>query len=80
MGDDVVARLSRNTIELLKFDIIRQLENCHEPKWKVFGSAMGVRLGCGSKKLGSDKDNLLIRTTTVGRLDSVTLDTLKRKA
>ncbi|ORY41963.1 alpha/beta-hydrolase [Rhizoclosmatium globosum] len=80
MGDDVVARLSRNTIELLKFDIIRQLENCHEPKWKVLSSVMGIRLGCGSKKVGSDKDNLLIRTTTVGRLDSVTLDTLKRKA
>ncbi|KAJ3285425.1 hypothetical protein HDU79_007347 [Rhizoclosmatium sp. JEL0117] len=80
MGDDVVARLSKNTIELLKFDIIRQLENCHEPKWKVLGSAMGVRLGCGSKKVESDKDNMLIRTTTVGRLDSATLDTLKRKA
>ncbi|KAJ3340458.1 hypothetical protein HDU83_007083 [Entophlyctis luteolus] len=50
MGDDVVTRLSRNTLEMLKMDIARHIANCDEPKWKVFGSVLADRLLCVSGK------------------------------
>ncbi|KAJ3278673.1 hypothetical protein HK104_002114, partial [Borealophlyctis nickersoniae] len=40
VGDDFVARLGRNSMEILKADIDRVLRTCNVPKWRVFGSAL----------------------------------------
>ncbi|KAJ3046076.1 hypothetical protein HDV00_003826 [Rhizophlyctis rosea] len=42
LGDDVIARLGRNSMEILKSDIARVLSHCNLPKWRVFGSALGA--------------------------------------
>ncbi|KAJ3249798.1 hypothetical protein HDU77_007428 [Chytriomyces hyalinus] len=87
MGDDVVTRLSRNTLEMLKLDLNRHLKCCNEPKWRVTGSVLGARICChrGSKgKRGRDGDKkdrpgLLHRRTSTGGLVPADLETLKRK-
>ncbi|KAJ3226264.1 hypothetical protein HK099_005261 [Clydaea vesicula] len=38
-GDDFVSRLSLHSMELLKLDIARVLNNCDEHKWEVLGSS-----------------------------------------
>jgi hypothetical protein len=43
-GDDLVARLSKNSVQVLKKDISRMLDNCHLPKWQIFGSSLGNAL------------------------------------
>ncbi|KAJ3055017.1 hypothetical protein HK097_000096 [Rhizophlyctis rosea] len=42
LGDDFIARLGRNSMEILKSDISRVLASCHVPKWQVFGGALGA--------------------------------------
>ncbi|KAJ3079562.1 hypothetical protein HDU99_010601, partial [Rhizoclosmatium hyalinum] len=89
MGDDVVTRLSRNTLEMLKLDISRHLKNCEEPKWKVFGSVLGDRICCTSNSKNStssrrrgaklDRPGLLHRRTPSGHLIPEDLEKLKRR-
>ncbi|KAJ3241129.1 hypothetical protein HDU81_001916 [Chytriomyces hyalinus] len=87
MGDDVVTRLSRNTLEMLKLDLNRHLTCCDEPKWRVTGSVLGARICChrsGKGKRGRDGDKkdrpgLLHRRTSTGGLVPADLETLKRK-
>ncbi|KAJ3112483.1 hypothetical protein HK100_002317 [Physocladia obscura] len=89
MGDDVVARLSRNTLEMLKMDIARHLQNCEDPKWKVVGSVVGDRLCCVNKNSTSTKrrrrgarssrPGLLHRRTPSGHLIPEDLAKLKRR-
>ncbi|KAJ3063839.1 hypothetical protein HDU98_000385 [Podochytrium sp. JEL0797] len=87
MGDDVVSRLSRNTLEMLKLDIARHLANCDEPKWKVFGSVIGDRLCGGSRNSTSarrkgartSRPGLLHRRTPSGHLLPEDLAKLKRR-
>ncbi|KAI8914498.1 Alpha/Beta hydrolase protein, partial [Gorgonomyces haynaldii] len=40
-GDDLVPRLSRYCMDLLKADLIRILKNCQEPKYKIIHSVIG---------------------------------------
>lgn len=42
LGDDFIARLRRNSMEILKSDIARVLSACNLPKWQIFGSALGA--------------------------------------
>ncbi|KAJ3231233.1 hypothetical protein HDU81_003926 [Chytriomyces hyalinus] len=85
MGDDVVTRLSRNTLEMLKLDLNRHLTCCNEPKWRVTGSVLGARICCHrggkGKRDGDKKDRLglLHRRTSTGGLVPADLETLKRK-
>ncbi|KAJ3014543.1 UNVERIFIED_CONTAM: hypothetical protein HDU68_000234 [Siphonaria sp. JEL0065] len=89
MGDDVVTRLSRNTMEMLKLDIDRHLKSCDEPKWKVFGSVLGDRLCCGrngpnstsARKRGArtSRPGILQRRTPSGHLFPEDLAKLKRR-
>ena len=39
-GDDVVARMNLHSLELLRADVNRLLENCDLPKYKIFASAI----------------------------------------
>ncbi|KAI9343151.1 hypothetical protein BDR26DRAFT_894336 [Obelidium mucronatum] len=89
MGDDVVTRLSRNTMEMLKLDIDRHLKSCDEPKWKVFGSVLGDRLLCcgnsrnstSARKRGAraSRPGILQRRTPSGHLFPEDLAKLKRR-
>ncbi|KAJ3197750.1 hypothetical protein HDU82_001382 [Entophlyctis luteolus] len=88
MGDDVVTRLSRNTLEMLKMDIARHIANCDLPKWKVFGSVLADRLLCISGKNStsvrrrgarSSRPGLLHRRTPSGHLIPEDLAKLKRR-
>ncbi|KAJ3102476.1 hypothetical protein HDU97_000558 [Phlyctochytrium planicorne] len=43
MGDDIVPRTSRNSMEFLKADLARLIANCDAPKWRVFQSVFGEK-------------------------------------
>ncbi|KAJ1551716.1 hypothetical protein HK096_003573 [Nowakowskiella sp. JEL0078] len=41
IGDDLVPRLSRNSVEVLKWEVGRLLSTCEMPKWRILGSVIG---------------------------------------
>ena len=49
-GDDLVPRLSRNSMDVLKADVSRLIRNCDRPKWQIFGSVVGNMCQRPSKK------------------------------
>ncbi|KAJ3212323.1 hypothetical protein HDU67_003894 [Dinochytrium kinnereticum] len=58
MGDDIVPRTSKNSMEMLKMDVRRVIMACDHPKWRVFGSVLGSRLCCqrrGPVRKGTDE-------------------------
>ncbi|KAJ3102402.1 hypothetical protein HDU97_000609 [Phlyctochytrium planicorne] len=52
MGDDIVPRTSKNSMEMLKMDVRRVITACDHPKWRVFGSVLGARLSCTKRRPG----------------------------
>ncbi|KAJ3102485.1 hypothetical protein HDU96_009610 [Phlyctochytrium bullatum] len=50
MGDDIVPRISRNSMEFLKSDLARLISTCDIPKWRVFQSVLGERRRKRKKK------------------------------
>ncbi|KAI9340688.1 hypothetical protein DFJ73DRAFT_554383 [Zopfochytrium polystomum] len=84
MGDDLVPRISRNTMQMLKMDVARLIQSCDHPKWKVFGSALGTRICFTSSRLGASKEKMerggiLHRRTPSGRLRPDDLALLRRR-
>lgn len=47
-GDDMICRLTRNSMQILKLEMTRLLSECQEPKYKVIGSALNSYC-CGGK-------------------------------
>ncbi|KAJ3209281.1 hypothetical protein HDU67_006288 [Dinochytrium kinnereticum] len=43
MGDDIVPRITRNSMEHLKADLSRVIGTCNVPKWRVFQSVLGEK-------------------------------------
>ncbi|KAI9203526.1 uncharacterized protein BJ171DRAFT_145313 [Polychytrium aggregatum] len=41
IGDDLVSRLSPQSMEILKIDVRRLINNCDRPKWEIFKSVLG---------------------------------------
>ncbi|KAJ3289455.1 hypothetical protein HDU79_004038 [Rhizoclosmatium sp. JEL0117] len=80
-GDDLIARISRNSLELLKLDLARHMATCEDPKWKVFGALAWERCCWGTRKqVKSNKSGLLQTRTILGDLLPEDLETLKRRA
>ncbi|KAJ1553613.1 hypothetical protein HK405_007422 [Cladochytrium tenue] len=84
MGDDLVPRMSRNSMEMLKQDVIRQLRTCDHPKWRIFGSVLGARVCFRASRLTATKEKaerpgLLNRRTPSGKLYSTDLALLRRR-
>ncbi|KAI9357298.1 hypothetical protein DFJ73DRAFT_758306 [Zopfochytrium polystomum] len=84
MGDDLVPRLSRNTMEMLKMDVARLIRSCDHPKWKIFGSVLGARICFRSSRLAAGKEKverpgLLHRRTPSGKLQPEDLALLRRR-
>ncbi|KAJ3165827.1 hypothetical protein HK101_012058 [Irineochytrium annulatum] len=82
MGDDIVPRVSKNSMEMLKMDVRRLIQSCDVPKWRVFGSVLGTRIFCScctddSKK--SDRKGLLHRRTPSGNLSPEALAIIRRR-
>ncbi|KAI8851540.1 Alpha/Beta hydrolase protein [Chytridium lagenaria] len=53
MGDDIVPRTSRNSLEFLKSDLARLIGSCDVPKWRVFQSLLKE-----SKKKGDEEEDV----------------------
>ncbi|KAJ3328403.1 hypothetical protein HDU76_010021 [Blyttiomyces sp. JEL0837] len=84
MGDDIVPRMNRNTMEMLKLDVARLINACDHPKWQIFGSVMGARLCFRSSRLGAGKEKterpgLLHRRTPSGHLSPEDLALIRRR-
>ena len=67
-GDDLVARLSRNSMEVLKIDIERVLRDCDIPKYRILGDVLRG-LCCGRKQKWKRPDiEGLTRTSTLSSI------------
>ncbi|KAI8847620.1 hypothetical protein BC829DRAFT_490575 [Chytridium lagenaria] len=71
MGDDIVPRVSKNSMEMLKLDVRRVIMNCDHPKWRVFGSGRG--------RVIKDRPGLLHRRTPSGKLFPEDLALIRRR-
>ncbi|KAJ3063279.1 hypothetical protein HDU98_000889 [Podochytrium sp. JEL0797] len=82
--DDVVPRMSPNSLTILKLDIARHLTFCDEPKWKVISSAIGDRVLCHNRRRGilsrRKKSKLLQQRTESGNFLPKDLAKLKRRS
>ncbi|KAJ3415740.1 E3 ubiquitin-protein ligase rbbp6 [Chytridiales sp. JEL 0842] len=82
MGDDMIPRTSRNSMELLKMDVARLLNSCDHPKWKILGSVLGSRICCvcGAAESSALQDRPgLLRRTSNGVLCQEDLELLKKR-
>jgi hypothetical protein len=61
-GDDFVSRINLHSLELLRADVMRLLDNCDLPKYKIFASALSTYLFSSDKK----KNKRLINRTRGG--------------
>ncbi|KAJ3160997.1 hypothetical protein HK101_000851 [Irineochytrium annulatum] len=77
MGDDIVPRIGKNSMELLKLDLARVIETCEVPKWRVFGSVLG---GSSFVKNKEETQGLLHRRTPSGGLAKEDLELIRRNS
>ncbi|KAJ3274718.1 hypothetical protein HDV01_002240 [Terramyces sp. JEL0728] len=61
-GDDSVSRTTHYTMDILKADVVRLLDNCDLPKYKIFGSAIANRY------FHSEKRKTLLQRTRNGNI------------
>ncbi|KAJ3192765.1 hypothetical protein HK101_006001 [Irineochytrium annulatum] len=80
MGDDIVPRVSKNSMEMLKMDVRRVIYSCDHPKWRVLGSVVGSRLCCGgTRRKDLDRPGLLHKRTPSGKMSPEDLKVLRRR-
>lgn len=67
-GDDMICRLSQNSLQILKMDIARLLSECDLPKYKIFGGALST-LCFGSKAAKRPRLPTINRRSIAERVD-----------
>jgi hypothetical protein len=79
MGDDLVPRISRLSLDMFKNDISRMIKTCNHPKFQILGSFLGARLAwLRSNKL--ERQGILHRRTPDGKLAEKDMELIKRKS